>query len=102
MSGIKPPRLATETQELDTAWMTDAACAQRPGLPWIDNPIRVPPIAIEAMAAVCASCPVRPRCQRFVDEAEIAAGYWAGESRNGFMVQDFPRKARHSRGGAAA
>jgi hypothetical protein len=87
-----------EGVELDTVWMADAACVQIPGLPWIDNPHRVPVFVWELMAEVCASCPVLDRCREFVAEAEIIAGYWAGESRN--RVEPLPRRPRTGRGAA--
>ena len=83
-----------ESLQLDTEWMADAACARLPGLPWIDNPSRVPVFTRGLMREVCASCPVLARCREFVDEAEVTAGYWAGESRNGHTVQDFRKRDR--------
>jgi hypothetical protein len=94
-------RLFPDGPELDTRWMADAACADVPGLPWIDSPRRVPTVLVELMAEICATCPVLERCAVFVDEAAITAGYWAGTSRQGYTVQDLPRR-RTGRGGAAA
>lgn len=88
-----------EDLELDTRWMRDAACAQMPGLPWIDNPARVPRFVRGLMAEVCAHCPVLNQCSTFVDTAEVTAGYWAGHSRSGKTVSDF--KKRDRRGTAA-
>lgn len=69
-------------RELDTRWMKDAACTEVPGLPWTENLGRVPRVLVELMAATCRSCPVLARCEEFVDEGRITAGWWAGASRN--------------------
>ena len=60
-------------------WMTDAACVDRPSLPWLaDHPSDVEK---RAMALVCGVCPVRPECADYVRAAEITAGFWAGRNR---------------------
>lgn len=71
-----------EHLELDTRWMADAGCVQIPGLPWIDNPQRTPHFVRGLMAEVCAACPVLERCESFVEEAGITAGFWAGRLRS--------------------
>lgn len=93
--------LRVEVIDLDTGWMAHATCAGIPGLPWIDSPRRVPMFVAEVMARVCAGCPVLGPCRDFVVAAEITAGFWAGESRNGLGVQDVPRRNRSGRGEAA-
>jgi len=74
---------------LETEWMADAACAQIPGLPWIESPRRVPDLVVALMGEVCAGCPVLDRCAAFVEEAHVTAGFWAGRSRNHLNVDDY-------------
>jgi len=69
-------------RELDTRWMRDAACATAPGLPWTENPKRVPTVLLELMAETCRTCPALDRCEGFVQEARVTAGWWAGASQN--------------------
>jgi hypothetical protein len=73
---------------LETAWMDDAACVDIPGLPWIENPGRVPDFLLGLMAAVCDACPVRAECESFTQRAKITAGFWAGTSRNHLKPHD--------------
>lgn len=79
---VRAPRLQTD-------WMADAACVHMPGLPWIENPRRVPDVLLDLMAEACAACPVRTACEIFADQAHITAGFWAGESRHHLQVDDF-------------
>lgn len=65
---------------LDTRWMADALCARFWGMPWTES--RIPALMAELMTETCAACPVRDACERFVQDAEITAGWWAGASRN--------------------
>ena len=74
---------------LDAAWMVDAACAGIPGLPWIENPRRVPGFVVGQMSEVCSRCPVLDECAGFADKAHVTAGFWAGHSRNHLTVDDF-------------
>lgn len=75
--------------ELDTRWMTDAACTTMPGLPWIENHKRVPRVLVELMAQTCRTCPVLDQCEEFVDQAHITAGWWAGSNRNDRNAQTY-------------
>jgi len=67
-----------------TEWMDQAACArpQVSGLPWIADSDQVEPADTEAMAQVCARCPVRLQCGRFLRPAGVTGGFWAGEHRD--------------------
>ena len=60
-------------------WMTDAACVDRPELPWLAD--RPNPAQVRAMALVCGVCPVRPECAAYVCAADVTAGFWAGRNR---------------------
>jgi len=51
-------------------------------LPWIADGDQVEPADAEAMAAVCAGCPVRVPCGRFLRPAGVTGGFWAGEHRD--------------------
>src|SRR5690349_15507674 len=93
-------RFFVEALELETSWMADATCARVPMLPWIEDRRRVPKVVLEVMAGVCLRCPVWERCNGFVDEAEITAGFWAGVSRNGLSADDYRRTSEL--GGKAA
>ncbi len=83
-AGMRDPVTAT-VQWAVTAWMTGAACATRPDLPWVadDAPMGV----IERMAGVCHGCPVTAACDAFVNtmagtELDVDGGFWAGKYRN--------------------
>jgi hypothetical protein len=67
-----------------TGWMDEAACAlpQVSGLPWTADRDQVEPAGTEAMAAICAGCPVRVQCGRFLRPAGVTGGFWAGEHRD--------------------
>lgn len=94
----RPPR--TAAPRLDSEWMADASCTNVPGLPWIQNPRRVPDFLVEMMAEVCASCPVLNACEAFAEQAHITAGFWAGTSRHHLQVGDF--HVHHENGGGRA
>jgi len=65
-------------------WMTDAACVDRPELPWLaDHPA---PAEKRAMALMCGVCPVRPDCADYVTAADVTAGFWAGRNRTRSQV----------------
>jgi hypothetical protein len=83
---VQAPRV--HTPRLDTDWMDDAACVQMPGLPWIENPGRVPDFLLDLMEAVCDACPVRAQCESFTQTAQITAGFWAGTNRNHLRPHD--------------
>ena len=84
----------------DTGWMTDAACADHPSLPWTGDPNRVPKTLKDRMRGVCAGCPVRARCATYAVEARITAGWWAGRNLNGF-THTHPPTAEDMRSDAA-
>jgi hypothetical protein len=65
-------------------WMSRAACADEDSsyLPWTADRDAVDPAYAEAMAAVCASCPVLMDCRRFLKPAAVTAGFWAGAHRD--------------------
>lgn len=65
----------------DTDWMHEAACADRPGLPWLNDAEDVPPWDRLVMAAICDTCPVCTHCTAFVASAEVTGGFWAGAHR---------------------
>ena len=68
--------------EPDAAWMTDAACAGRPELRWITDTADLAPGDADAMAAVCAGCPVRAACVAYVRASGVTGGTWAGRDRD--------------------
>jgi hypothetical protein len=83
-AGPGPAPIAVPVQRAATEWMDQAACA-RPevsGLPWIADRDQVEPADTDAMAAVCANCPVRVQCGRFLRPAGVTGGFWAGEHRD--------------------
>lgn len=65
----------------DSDWMAQAACADRPGLPWLHDAEDVAPWDRLVMAAICDACPVGVRCSSFVASAEVTGGFWAGAHR---------------------
>ena len=68
----------------DTNWMDDAACA-RPahrGLPWLDDAHTIPPVLVDLMGDVCATCPVLAGCAGYVTQADVTGGFWAGADRD--------------------
>ncbi len=72
----------------DMGWMVDAACQDRPDLPWT-GPVRddwtrypVPTESLARMRAVCADCPALRRAGPTPGAAEVSAGFWAGRWRH--------------------
>jgi hypothetical protein len=63
-------------------WMSDAACARIPHLPWTTDTHRAPDVLVDIMREVCAACPVAAACAAYVDTASITGGWWAGEDRD--------------------
>lgn len=63
------------------AWMTRAACARVPGLPWTTDEHAVPYVLVDEMRAVCGSCPVRLACSSHAAEG-VTGGWWAGIDRD--------------------
>jgi hypothetical protein len=72
--------------KVDTDWMEDAACRRIPDLPWIADRGKGPVVLRDLMADVCALCPVREACARFVIDGDVTAGYWAGRDRTVYNV----------------
>lgn len=64
------------------AWMTSAACAEQPGLPWTKDTALVPSVLVELMHETCRSCPVRRSCAAHVKAARVEGGFWAGRDRD--------------------
>ncbi len=65
-------------------WMRRAACAT-PGardLPWTTDTHHLPTSELDALAAVCCTCPVRTACETHVRTARVRGGYWAGADRD--------------------
>lgn len=82
-------RVTPETlAELDHQWMTRAACALRPDLPWTEDAHRVEDEIREVMAGICARCPVRGYCRRYANKSYASAGFWAGGFRGGAYTGD--------------
>lgn len=63
-------------------WVDQAACADRPDLPWITDAEQIARADQDAMQAVCARCPVLTRCRDAADRLHASAGYWAGNHRD--------------------
>lgn len=83
-AGMRAPVPAT-VQRAVTAWMTGAACATRPDLPWVADD--APTGVIQRMADACRGCPVVAACDAFVNmmvgtALEVGGGFWAGKCRN--------------------
>ena len=66
---------------LETSWMADAACIDRPDLGWLKDPELVGLGEEAEMAVVCDHCPVRIACAVYADAAEVTGGFWAGHHR---------------------
>lgn len=65
-------------------WTEEAACVDLPDLPWI-GPRRgqlLDPAELEQMTKTCEHCPVFQQCRRYVDQADVTAGFWAGAWRH--------------------
>lgn len=74
---------ATVSASVDSCrWVASAACADRADLPWITDAHQVSTVDREAMAAVCAGCPVLASCAAAAERLEVQAGYWAGQNRD--------------------
>lgn len=82
-----------EERLIDTRWMARGACMEHPGLPWTEGLNRVPEVLVEIMRELCDGCPVREECAAFVVEAEVTAGWWAGQSLNRFTTTHPPTAA---------
>ncbi len=83
-AGMRDPAPST-VQRAVTAWMTGAACATRPDLPWLADD--APTDVIQRMATVCRGCPAMVACDAFVNtlagtELSVDGGFWAGKYRN--------------------
>jgi hypothetical protein len=71
---------ATTSAIAGLGWTDEAACVDVPELPWI-GPRRgqpLDPAELEQMIQTCEACPVLDQCRRYVDQAEVTAGFWAG------------------------
>ena len=90
---MRAPRSGTAVPELDMDWMRDAACRRIPDLPWIADRGEGPVVLRDLMDQVCAVCPVRRACARFVIEGDVTSGYWAGRDRT---VNNLCATDRHS------
>jgi WhiB family redox-sensing transcriptional regulator len=55
------------------SWAARAACLDRPDLPWHKGRYH-----LDAMRAVCATCPVRAECLAEALADPEAVGVWAG------------------------
>jgi hypothetical protein len=79
-----PAPVPLPTPRAPNEWMHEAACAlpEVSGLPWIADHDQVQPADTEAMAAICADCPVRVQCDRFLRPAGVTGGFWAGRHRD--------------------
>lgn len=70
-------------EDASPKWMMDAECADHPDLPWTGtmNAVgEVPPTVADqqAMAAVCAQCPVLQTCAGFALNTRGIGGFYAG------------------------
>lgn len=63
-------------------WVDSASCADRGDLPWITDAHQVSTLDRDAMAAVCAGCPVLASCAGAAERLEVRAAYWAGQHRD--------------------
>ena len=63
-------------------WMSEAACARVPALPWSADTGTAPDVLVELMREVCAGCPVADACAAYVETAKVTGGWWAGEDRD--------------------
>lgn len=67
-------------------WTTRAACAGRPDLPWTTDTAGLTAGQVEAMRAVCHTCPVMFECLAAVDALDITGGWWAGADRDPYAA----------------
>jgi len=65
-----------------TAWMVDAACAQRLDLPWTLDANQVGTWERVTMTVVCDRCHARPACSSYADQVGANSGFWAGSYRD--------------------
>ncbi|MDN5893285.1 MAG: WhiB family transcriptional regulator [Nocardioides sp.] len=75
-----------------TAWMTNAACAAHPDLPWTtdtDELRRVPEVVVSLMLDTCETCPVRAECDAYAVEQEMTGGWWAGVDRSRDLLTEW-------------
>jgi len=72
---------------MDSDWRAHALCPHFPRLPWINEPEDQAVAAVRAMTVVCLACPVTERCARYVVEAGIVSGFWAGRDRTPTPVE---------------
>lgn len=79
---------------MDSDWPANSLCQHFPSLPWIAEPEDQLVSAVRAMTVVCLACPVTEQCARYVVEAEIVSGFWAGRDRT-------PTSVDRSHGGVA-
>lgn len=71
-------------------WSEHADCLDAPDLPWLaDHPSSVD---VSAMAAVCASCPVRLACAAYATTVDVTGGFWAGHHRDPATPLDNPER----------
>lgn len=72
---------AKTNANMDRPWATEARCGWFLDLPWISDTTPLPE-DVEAMRAICESCPVRSKCARFATASEnnrgVAGGFYAG------------------------
>lgn len=60
-------------------WRNNAACLNCPNLPWTEDEATV--MERQAMARVCATCPVFDACSTQAEHVKADAGFWAGRDR---------------------
>ena len=63
------------------AWMQQAACADSPELPWIEEHKQTRGYPRRVMAGICAQCPVLTECDQYASTSTVQAGFWAGRAR---------------------
>lgn len=63
------------------AWMQQAACADCPELPWIEEHKQTRGYPRRVMAGFCAQCPVLTECDQYASTSTVQAGFWAGRAR---------------------
>ena len=79
MGNKYPPqnvRLTCMNSVLETEWMTDGNCAEKPpGLFFPSDGV-----GVDVARRVCADCPVRERCLEYALTNRIDHGVWGGTS----------------------
>ena len=68
--------------DLTGRWMRDAACVDRPDLPWTTDINSLRPVHVRAMGRVCGGCPVRNNCAAYAVEAGVTGGFPTGTDRD--------------------